>query len=1337
MEESEFEPKAQLPELTSSQQGDPYVNGDFLEPKVSPFQGGTDSSRAVYGEELQAELDKGGHTPNLPPKSVVADVRASLEAYRRNHGTVISGNPILDEQKEGPLLEDELLPPTPEVDMLALEKVRKNIPKYLTPRKDQLSSVKKYNFPAAERTIVSKTTEIQKEFRFRNIETAIISFLRGKTLVKDEIINLVSDHKDEISPDENRTRVTISGVIEDLLNRKRLVADREGKFSVVIAGGSTDSPDEENLPNQKWSLPTSVIGKFDEILANEHDPVRRKKLIAFRAFMEFASNPADFEKRLLEAKERGTFDTLQYNGLVSVLKMASDEFVPEPPPVVAQKIKSNPNVIMSDRPAVRIDTPLSFDDIKRMRQENPVLTIREGRKSEPVAGETPADKLIRETAQFNEAKISNDEVAKKIDHYLDQATFVVPLKELRGRLAQSPAEDMVEIITSSSALTEEQRNELLTILGVQVAIPGELPYPDGYVPEPPPIYNESPEVALSTKEKDPKVLIAEAQTFDELYAALRTIGTIHGSNKMYDADYLINTIEGLRQGALLHSITGITHTYGLRDKVAELLDREKNQHIETVGGEDIKLPEPSSRNETSIESDNVGEAATQSVPERSFKERMRDARKVAQPYDLAKKSFGGVYRDNLIEGPTRKEDLSPVESEKIERELRDKLDIARKKFVVYESAYKQQVREKKSRYSRVLEDLGAAEKQLPQMPPKDPEHVEAERAYLKTQWDLKNFIVGRDVKEVEFSYPGVVLSNSENKKIDVGVAKEMQTEWEILQREIQKNLPEKERSLINKAFEKWSSYSLPKRIALSTAVLAVGGVAFGGVGISTALAGGLMRYARAGLGAGLGVGAGKVFDGVVVKKKIEKIRNERLDEVGSVDTRKDEQAFINQVKEFSEKAQAEEKTKRKYQLAKAGVMAATSGVATIGMNIGAQAVSDHFGAPEPKGSWLDKFIKKEVVVEEPVAPKAPSVVEKVIETAPQKIYVTPVEVELSQNGFIDTVDKLKQATAGQKLTPALEKLFAQSPQKIAIDLGLFKPGQVAESAFGFQREQLAIDIDGNVSLMHSTGETEVLMDSQGTLKPYSGKMFDADGAPVSEVPKVIPEPLRAAAPVIETPPPVKTAIPDVRPEMGIKAGVSTESLAADGATVASGVPETKKSSVKIETGLSETSPSPIKMETSLRYDDSQQVRALMVGDIEIATPLPGFKNPQDILSGKMPLKSDLQFGSDGKIRTEYNKFFTKTLALMSDAERAQLFDYHLPVQYKGGRIDIFQKGEDITILLNGEKILSATMVDGKPGYMFERPETKGIFSVKSEYEIASDEAKKAIEKNIKFFNVKK
>jgi len=129
-----------------------------------------------------------------------------------------------------------------------------------------------------------------------------------------------------------------------------------------------------------------------------------------------------------------------------------------------------------------------------------------------------------------------------------------------------------------------------------------------------------------------------------------------------------------------------------------------------------------------------------------------------------------------------------------------------------------------------------------------------------------------------------------------------------------------------------------------------------------------------------------------------------------------------------------------------------------------------------------------------------------------------------------------------------------------------------------------------------------------------------------------------------------------------------------------------------------------------------------------------YTGPEDMVSGKLPLKPEYQFDPQFKAeRLAYNVRLEKELMNMSP----DTFDLRYPIEYNGGRINVFQKGENITVLLNGQKIGTGQIIDGKPGLQYETSLGKGIFGVKSDFEQAFEKAKEEIEKNKVFFKVKK
>lgn len=105
-----------------------------------------------------------------------------------------------------------------------------------------------------------------------------------------------------------------------------------------------------------------------------------------------------------------------------------------------------------------------------------------------------------------------------------------------------------------------------------------------------------------------------------------------------------------------------------------------------------------------------------------------------------------------------------------------------------------------------------------------------------------------------------------------------------------------------------------------------------------------------------------------------------------------------------------------------------------------------------------------------------------------------VSQEFSSRGSIDTLDKLKknigEIPEGDKYENIKAFLEENNSDQMALKLGLWKPGQEQESALFMKGDSIKIDSDGQL-VVESGGKKIVLMDSDGNIKPYNGKMFDA------------------------------------------------------------------------------------------------------------------------------------------------------------------------------------------------------------------------------------------------------
>jgi len=74
-------------------------------------------------------------------------------------------------------------------------------------------------------------------------------------------------------------------------------------------------------------------------------------------------------------------------------------------------------------------------------------------------------------------------------------------------------------------------------------------------------------------EEDRKAKISNAKNFEELFSAIEEIGTIDGTKEKYSPEELKQIINQVRNGDIRN--TYVTRTYGLRDKVVELLENQK------------------------------------------------------------------------------------------------------------------------------------------------------------------------------------------------------------------------------------------------------------------------------------------------------------------------------------------------------------------------------------------------------------------------------------------------------------------------------------------------------------------------------------------------------------------------------------------------------------------------------------------------------------------------------------------------------------------------------------------------------------------------------------------
>lgn len=1269
------------------------------------------------------------------------------EYYLKELGSMLGENPtetpldVLSAQTEdlSPLLERDMLPPVKEdgvdldldaQEMSALGKrkegdvVESGVPNGSSAEPSRRRKV--HMFEYAVKSPGNKES-VSKEPQFKSVEDAVLAIADGK--FKDEVVSTIIDlrEKNEIVHDTPITPSSVGSIILHLIRDKVLVVDKGGVFRVVrVGGGSThESDDVKKSVDTVKTVKPSIIDKMNTFV----DTVTDKALegTAYGRLVDnieslMRSAPPKIKAKLSEVYqsaisgqnvERILNNLAAIEGLVPDSEYAQlvqdaregmgnpttypDWLIPEPPPVVEKPTfivpdRQQPDSVREQYRQISESTPVwsgsrpqsgqtfdntpsqrgqTFDELKAYREKNPVVTILENDKNQQKkpsdVSEAGAEKLNREMSQLVHAEVSNPRIDEKLQYYIDRAEFPITLRGLRLDLAQAENEEaMIRLIKDTSALNEEQKTELLSILGTQ----NETSVP----------YNDNLEKLAAEKTDEEKTALIEgAQNFDELYEVLRECKVIKSSNgtNVTAQDLMVKIDDARKQPEYKFLTQRITGECGLRSKVRELLDIETTLNM----SKDVHVEPP--------------------------------------PVYTGSIQAPDLYDEPI--GPVRKEDLSTEESEKIEREMRAQLDAARESFATHEAEYKTKVREGKKMFRSIMEKLGAPGKQRPLLE-REAEHVEAEKAYMEAKWNLKNFISGRNVKEVAFSRADSLLGldQVEHKKIDVGVLEQAEKEYHLLQERLLEMTPEKEKSRIEKCFQKWNSLPLAQRVILSSALLTAGGVALGVVGVSGALAAFGWRAGLAFVGTNIGLAAGKLY-GNAKEKEVKEKRAARLDEYGSTKTLEKDQ-FIEEEKNLEKFFTQEKDEVMKNQIKKGLVTAAVAGVSTVGLGMGGQAVMGESipndakvsgnvdSAPKPKvvdtapsqpakPSWFDRLVKG--VPETETQPSHP-----VASASPEKIEFKfsgyePVGVKLSNGGFIDTVSKLKASLQGHSVSPAVEKLLAQSPEKIAMDLGLYKPGQVAESAFGLQGEELTMNANGDITLMHNDGSVNILFDASGKAHQfgeYAGNtMFDADKSITSPVPQDI-------APSVKAPVVVETGVKSVppAPELSVRSADSLVTVAADSVVVGSAITE---------------APAP----KTINFE-------------QITAPGTTYTGPEDMVSGKLPLKPEYQFDPKFKAeRTAYNVRLEKELMNIPQ----DMFDLRYPIEYNGGRINVFQKGENILILLNGQKIGTGQIIDGQPGLQYEASLGKGMLGVKSDFEQAFEKARVEIEKNKMFFKVKK
>jgi hypothetical protein len=768
----------------------------------------------------------------------------------------------------------------------------------------------------------------------------------------------------------------------------------------------------------------------------------------------------------------------------------------------------------------------------------------------------------------------------------------------------------------------------------------------------------------------------------------------------------------------------------------KLTDEEKKELVAIVKG-DVVAEKVDADESTVIETPTIQENVIDSVI-------LPDATHVG---DVSVSVESGVLPGaEPVVTETPEPNLSKIETLS-EDQLRENLAQAREVFAGESIKYKNSLREKKGAFRKVMTDLGFPGRQMPEID-KSPEFLQAEKNYIEAKKNLR--VQLQDVLYKEKRDEGnkifdtiptdkpiseadhVRLNELTDKFIGKYTAlniREAEDEYAKFQRKIIESTPQLEKGIITKAFDKWARLPLPVRVALSATLITGLSVAFGTVGTASALGVGGYRVVRGVLGGGASQIAGKYVDSVQKKKSKERKEEAMEDYAGEFDIDK----FEEREKELMQFFEGEENQKKRDRLKKAGIMMGFGAGVSVGLGELHQAVSHMDIAPSGGSAHMDSVGGSKDIsqLRSPIKTfdgiKAPSNA------------VEPIRVELSSKGYIDTFAKLQQDLAEKypnvKTTPPqVAEILDSTPEKLAIKFGFYKPSSEFESAFGMKGDHLVFDKTGNLVLENAHGAQTIFDAKAGVVHEYSGKMFDA------ETGKISADVAHVDHPVVEAP--LKTMIPTPSVSEVISEQVPQESVAeavVNGAT-STEYPDNVNESTKIfnysgsdtllDTAVIASSVLPDTKPEAPKEASSSD--ALFVFDGKPVAEVPKDFTPSDLASGKLPMNDLYQFGKEKPAREakrQYSMMFEKMVTEWPQGT----VDYRLPIEYMGGYMQVLQKGENVTVLLNGAKIGSGTILSGVPNIQYDGPRAKGMFGVKNDYELAFDKALETVKSKINMF----
>lgn len=431
-----------------------------------------------------------------------------------------------------------------------------------------------------------------------------------------------------------------------------------------------------------------------------------------------------------------------------------------------------------------------------------------------------------------------------------------------------------------------------------------------------------------------------------------------------------------------------------------------------------------------------------------------------------------------------------------EKERREKIDedlsSARDRYATALTEWKA----KRPKFYAMMRDLGVYDKDLPVTP----ELAIAKKEYLAAKAAKSKELLGKmevkknDPEQIVSDLPFSVGGESDATYFEVKETEEKysllldnaEKEYKKLQDKIDTLLPPEKQGRMKEALACWAKKPLLVRI--SAVPILLGAIMFfapaGGVALGTAGAATGIRIARGLAGTITSRLAGTSADAIF------NIRNESREKAalkayGAEATDSNLEEKEARLMEHYDKAEFQ---KKRQQLYKGAAMVAVGGA--VGYAAGLEAESLRASMAEADRTLADAAYKD-------LGSRSMGVsrAEALFQKPPVVFNSSPVNVELSQRGFIDTLDDLKEKLREQYGTDehvpkGVKELIDTDSTKLAIKFGFYDP-EHHRSGMGMKGDSLVVDEKGNLLYKNADQSSNVISDAEhGEIGRFSGKMHD-------------------------------------------------------------------------------------------------------------------------------------------------------------------------------------------------------------------------------------------------------